>query len=123
MPDTDLEGYCGHRFYGYARYVETTARGLTILSKAVEGSKHKLKYPRPAWAIQANIVRYHLNDVDYFEVVDVEENVGYRVSPKEFMEHAYPIERGSGDQLALPLSYWAKFKSENLAFRQLGMKL
>lgn len=78
-----------------------------VFVKRVQGSRHLLKRPK-AIAIDKGIVERIRYEVNVIEVVDLESEVTYRTSMKQFLEKSIFIDRKYGEQLALPLQYWTK---------------
>lgn len=107
---------CGHASYGY-----TLDPATKTMRKKVEGTVHMLLKPSRAWAIQAEVFEYHQQqgDVETWIVEDVQTGTVYTVTAAFFLEHCSPIERGSGEQYALPLIYWQYSRGEVLQPRLL----
>ena len=75
-------------------------------TKVVKGSIHMLRIPR-SWAIDSDVVK-KLGDIDCRSIViiDSENHKKYVIPYPDFLEHAIDVNRGFGDQKALPLIYW-----------------
>ncbi|MHA2069188.1 MAG: hypothetical protein ACXABY_32920 [Candidatus Thorarchaeota archaeon] len=86
--------------------------------KSVNGSKHKLRQP-PAWAIDAEAfdseVRLNATEI---VVIDKETDTKYHASVEIFARHSFRLNRGFGDQYALPLQFWQTSVNGN---RQLSL--
>ena len=78
--------------------------------KDVRRSIHMLREPE-AWAIDSEVVNTlrKLGTCKTILIIDKENWVNYQVPFKLFMDTAITIDRGHGEQKALPLVYW-KFK-------------
>ena len=79
--------------------------------KQVYRSYHMLQTP-PSWAIDFEVIRTLelLNGkCKKITVFDKENNITYQVDFALFLEKAFVIDRGYGNQKVLPLVYW-KFK-------------
>lgn len=98
--------YCNYRRYGYA-IVEN------VLVKFAEGSRHKLLKPL-GWAVQEQILRCHSTEIRFIQITDVETGVCYTVNIRKFYEHAFPIDRGSGEQLVLREELWNTTKAKTV---------
>lgn len=74
------------------------------------GSRHMLKYPRPAWALsEAVFYGDVLPACDEVVVRDEERGLAYRVSTKVFERRLFLVRRGGFEpQVALGLEYWEK---------------
>lgn len=77
-----------------------------VFHKRVRGSKHMLREPI-GWSIDSDVI-YILEKLgcSEIEIFDVESGITYTVDFTEFLAIAIPINRGYGEQLALPLTYW-----------------
>src|SRR5574341_246655 len=103
---------CGHQRFGY-RIENSTP------SKIVEGSRHMLRIPR-VWAIQKEILDYHLKEIIYVEIKDAESGICYRMTREDFRRAAFVIDRGDGEQYAVALKYWQRYRSD---IKQLELEL
>jgi hypothetical protein len=76
------------------------------LRKRVRSSLHQLRQP-PAWAFDVSILEAARQDgAQVVEVVDTESRKIYRAPLIAFFLHGTRIDRGFGQQLALPLTFW-----------------
>jgi len=78
------------------------------LKKSINGSKSILRTPVKAIAFAEKNLReaYDLN-VNFVEVLDKENSKVYKIYLHEFIENAFPVERGGYErQLACPLDLW-----------------
>jgi len=77
-----------------------------IFHKRVRGSVHMLREPA-SWCIDSEVVEIldKLN-CESIEVIDTETQSVYTVDFAKFQEKAFTIDRGYGEQKALPLGYW-----------------
>jgi hypothetical protein len=76
------------------------------LRKRVRGSLHQLRQP-PAWCVDAAILEAARQDgAELVEVTDVESGKIYHTPIIAFFLHGIRIDRGFGQQLALPLAFW-----------------
>lgn len=92
---------CGHERLGLR-----IERGVLRWPHA-RGSAHRLRRP-PGWAIQADVLRYHLarGDVERVEVHDDETQTTYTAGLSDVIRRGAEIERGFGKQIMLPLASW-----------------
>lgn len=89
---------CGHERYGYK-----LKDG--ILSKNVERSKHMLRRP-PAWAIQSEVWRWHVEEVCVIAINDLERDRLYWATRETFEKNSRILERKHGEQRYMRLSLW-----------------
>lgn len=70
-------------------------------------SVHMLRQPQ-AWAIDRAIL-YRLTDADVLRVVVHETEAGqtYTARLADFWKHGIRVNRGHGEQIALPLAWWS----------------
>ena len=86
--------------------------------KPVVGSKHKLRKP-PSWAIQAEAFDEEVKpNARELVIIDRESGLRYRVSIETFARHSFRLNRGFGDQYALPIRF---FQVEGNGHRQLTL--
>jgi len=77
-----------------------------VLRKRVIGSMHMLRQP-PAWAIDSQILEQAQRDgVRKVEIADIESGKVYRAPLVAFFIHGICIDRGHGQQIALPGAHW-----------------
>ena len=77
-----------------------------VFFKKVRGSAHMLREPL-AWAIDSVVVDTLDNlDCEEIQVTDRENGKEYVVEFATFQEKAIIVDRGYGEQKALPLNYW-----------------
>jgi hypothetical protein len=76
------------------------------LRKKVRASRHLLRQPL-AWAFDVSILEAARQDgAQVVEVVDTESRKIYQAPLIAFFLHGTRIDRGFGQQLALPLTFW-----------------
>jgi len=76
------------------------------LHKKVRGSAHMLRQPL-AWAFDLNILETARQDgAEWVEIADIESGKVYRAPLVAFFLHGIRIDRGHGQQIALPLARW-----------------
>ncbi len=81
-------------------------RGNTLYKK-VKSSVHMLLMPK-AWAIDEDAIDFAVSKgTTDIEVSDKESGSVYRCSIQTFVRYGVKINRGFGQQIALPLSYWS----------------
>ncbi len=78
-----------------------------VWRKRVQGSRHMLRVPRPAWAVDAADLdaAEHLGAV-MLELTDAESGTTYRAALRTLREKGRRFERGHGEQVALALEHW-----------------
>jgi hypothetical protein len=83
------------------------------------GSRHKLRYPCPSWAIDAEVFDSVIkpNALEIL-VLDKEANIEYLASVETFIQHSFRFNRGFGEQYALALQFWQTKDNGN---RQLSL--
>jgi hypothetical protein len=75
--------------------------------KPVIGSKHLLKFPYQAWAIDAKVFDDEIKpNANYFIVRDRESGLEYSCTVKDFDNLKRTINRGYGKQYSLSLKHW-----------------
>ncbi len=76
------------------------------LVRRVRRSVHQLRQP-PAWAFERNILEQaHEAGASLVEVHDVENGITYTAPLATLWQKGIRIQRGHGEQIALPLSLW-----------------
>lgn len=90
---------CGHERLGLQIV------GPVLRWPGARGSVHRLRAPA-GWAIQKDVLQFHVRDVRRVEIVDVETGATYTAGLSDFIRAGVEIERGYGAQLALPLASW-----------------
>lgn len=76
------------------------------LVKVAQGSKHMLRSPK-AWAFDARALAAARDlGVTTVRVEDTETGRVYRADLSAIYTHGYSFDRGFGEQIALPLTYW-----------------
>jgi hypothetical protein len=88
---------CGH--------VVGKVRGDTFY-KSVDGSRHFLRIPPAICFDVLSLKEAERAGAVYVEVTDRETGKAYRVSIRFIWEHGFKVNRGFGDQIALPLGQW-----------------
>jgi len=75
--------------------------------KIVQGSKHMLRVPRPAWAVDtSDLDRGERMGAVVLELTDAETGTTYRAALRTIRERGRYFERGYGAQVALDLEHW-----------------
>lgn len=95
---------CGHEHFGY-KFEDG------VLSKTIQGSKHILRHPRPMLAVQVDIIEFHLRDIKSIQITDSETGITYTTDWHDFIINSSSVDRGDGEQWAMPLSYWKQHKA------------
>ena len=89
-------------------------------TKPVIASKHKLRCP-PAWAIDAEAfdreVKPNATDI---VIIDKETGTKYHASIETFMRHSFKLNRGFGEQWAMPIQFWQVEDNGQLSFFEGG---
>ncbi|GIV21713.1 MAG: hypothetical protein KatS3mg023_3464 [Armatimonadota bacterium] len=76
------------------------------LVRRVQASKHQLRQP-PAWAFERHILEQaHEAGASLVEVHDVESGITYIAPLATLWQKGIRIQRGHGEQIALPLNLW-----------------
>ncbi|GIV18643.1 MAG: hypothetical protein KatS3mg023_0394 [Armatimonadota bacterium] len=76
------------------------------LVRRVRRSVHQLRQP-PAWAFERNILEQaHEAGASLVEVHDVENGITYTAPLATLWQKGIRIQRGHGEQIALPLNLW-----------------
>lgn len=78
-----------------------------VLFKSARASIHFLKIP-PAIAIDLYIFNEARTKVRYVQVFEKENGIFYTATIKDFINYGFVINRGFGEQIALPMKYWEK---------------
>lgn len=77
-----------------------------VFVKTVDGRKHQLRYP-PAWAFDAASLQEAISKgAKSIHVKDTASNREFWTSMAWFRQQAFRLNRGHGEQYALPLEYW-----------------
>jgi len=76
------------------------------LYKRVFASRHFLRKPVPAIAIDAELYDQYRGDFDEIRVADAETGRTYFLPAKLFDRYRWELERGYGKQYAVALRYW-----------------
>ena len=87
------------------------------LQKNVKGSIHQLRKP-PSWAWDKKV----LEDAEKLggeqtEISDIETGTKYIANLSLFHVHGILINRGYGEQIALPIAFWSTDEEDNLQIR------
>lgn len=78
------------------------------LVRRARGSVHMLRHP-PCWAFERHILEQaHEAGATLVEVHDTETGVTYSVPLSTLWQKGFRIQRGHGEQIALPLNLWHK---------------
>lgn len=89
--------------------------------KRAKASTHMLRYP-PAWAWDTSILeKAEETGLDYSIIYDIESQTVYTAKLEYFWTNGIKINRGYGDQIALPISYWSKQSQNETNVAQLGL--
>jgi len=103
--DGATHGTAGHIYFNASGQPVASLSGRT-LRKRVRGSLHQLRQP-PAWAIDMQILEAARRDgAEFVEVADVESRKVYKAPILAFFLHGIHINRGFGQQIALPINFW-----------------
>ena len=78
-----------------------------VLFKSARASVHFLKVP-PAIAIDLFIFNNARSKVKYVQVFEKEKGIFYTARVLDFVSYGFVINRGFGEQIALPMKYWEK---------------
>lgn len=78
-----------------------------VWRKRVQGSKHMLRVPRRAWAVDsADLDAAERMGAVVLELTDAESGTTWRVGLRTLRERGRRLERGYGEQVALDLEHW-----------------
>jgi len=78
-----------------------------VWRKRVQGSKHMLRVPRRAWAVDsADLDAAERMGAVVLELRDAETGTVYRAALRTLRERGRRLERGYGEQVALDLEHW-----------------
>jgi hypothetical protein len=78
-----------------------------VWRKRVQGSKHMLRVPRPAWAVDAaDLDAAERVGAVVLELTDAETGTTYRAALRTLRERGRYLERGYGAQVCLDLEHW-----------------
>lgn len=87
------------------------------LQKKVKGSVHQLRKP-PSWAWDSAVIKEAEGmGAKDTEITDSETETKYKASLIDFHIHGIPINRGYGEQIALPIAYWTTDEGDNPQIR------
>jgi hypothetical protein len=88
------------------RVVGTITNGT--FSRWVWGSKHLLKYPKPAWSINAKVFHEEIEPCcEEIGIIDKKSGTVYRVSVEDFKRLSFQTQGDNCEwQLALTLEHW-----------------
>lgn len=91
--------------YNSKGQVLATVQDEALIKRVVEG-KHQLRIPR-AWAWDRDAIEQARNiGIVWLKIVDKITQKAWVCSLNIFLAHAFPLNRGHGWQLALPLDFW-----------------
>lgn len=76
--------------------------------RRVEGSKHFLRKPPAITNDLAALAEAERLGADRVRIVDSETRIEYLCAIAVIREHGFYLNRGHGEQIALPLGYWIK---------------
>ena len=83
------------------------------LQKIVKGSKHMLRKPK-SWAWDKSVLdEAEKSGGRIVEITDSETNTKFISSFADFRKFGIPINRGFGEQIALPMAYWSVDDHDN----------
>lgn len=87
------------------------------LQKKVKGSVHRLRKP-PGWAWDKKVLEEaeKLGGTES-EIKDIETGTKYIANLSIFRVHGILINRGHGEQIALPIAYWTTDEEDNPQIR------
>jgi len=89
-----------------------------VLQKKVKSSRHLLRVP-PSWAIDLQVLRRAENaGVRHVRIYDTETGTIYQADLWKFMRQGFPVNRGYGEQVALPLDLFEVFRPGQPVTRQ-----
>lgn len=95
--------------YGY----QILPNGVTLFKRCTR-SKHFMRTP-PAIAFDEEIFNEAVKEgVKFVQVYEREQKTYYSVTIEQFQKKAISINRGFGQQLALPLGYWVISKNKEI---------
>lgn len=89
---------CGHLKYGYRIHNQ-------VLEKHADGQAHMLHEPR-GWAVQASVFDYHKDEIAAVAIEDARSGICYQITTEAFNRVKIPLDRGLGEQYAIPLKYF-----------------
>jgi hypothetical protein len=94
-----------------------------VFYKRVRGSVHALRNP-PGWALDVESLRQaEAAGAREVEIDDEETGLTYRADFETIRTHGLPIDRGFGEQIALPFRWWNTGKRVDPNIRQLSLPL
>lgn len=87
--------------------------------KVVSASKHRLRYPKPSWAIDCQAFDELIKDnASAVVIIDRESKEEFWISTQDFANHCFRFNRGYGDQYACPIGL---FEVRGNGHRQLAL--
>lgn len=86
--------------------VEILNEGDRVIAVRRAQPKHMLRKP-PSWAFSKEVVDF-MQEKAVNEIRVFCDGLVYTCSLKDFLRLSIPINRGEGEQRALPLRYWSK---------------
>jgi hypothetical protein len=83
------------------------------LQKSVNGSRHMLRKPK-SWACDKSVIEEakSLGGIT-IEITDLETDIKYRTGFDTLQKYGLLINRGFGEQIALPMAYWSTDDKDN----------
>lgn len=98
------------RIYAQGKVVGSVEDG--ILRKRVNSKIHFLKIP-PAIALDAAMLQEAVElGASEIEIYDRDSDVVFSSSVDFFRENSFPVNRGFGEQLAMPIERWRAISSQ-----------
>jgi len=83
-----------------------------VWCKCVAGSRHMLRVPRPAWAVDAaDLDAAERMGAMVLELRDTESGTVYRAALRTLRERGHCFDRGFGAQIALGLPHWRQHRA------------
>lgn len=90
------------------------------LQQSRDGSRHFLHSPSPAIAFDPELLRKAKREgAVRVRITDKETGCNYRTTIQAIEEHGFPVYRGAGPQVALPITAWTVTERKSKAGRQL----
>ncbi len=77
-----------------------------VFFKRIHGSRHFLRKPKAISFDTDTIKQAQAAGAQHVEILDLEDGKLYRATILLILEKGIRLNRGFGDQIALPLSYW-----------------
>lgn len=88
-----------------------------VLSKVVKGSIHQLRKP-PSWAWDKSVIEEAEKlGGEKTQIIDSETNTKFISTFADFRKFGISINRGFGEQIALPIAYWLTDDQNNLQLK------